>query len=202
MIGFRARKISVCCLLATTVVLTACGALTQSDEAAIRLWWLEPYTGSAQAAVANAPLPVVLTVTAVPGLDSGHILTLSGDAELKPYAGARWAEHLPELLSSLIGRSLQASGRFEVLQSRSGRGAGGCDLQLELREFFANLGSDGQTAGVSIAIAGHYRCGSDPARVLRSRAYLDVADQQMSAIVASFQQALDQVTVDLLKQIK
>ncbi len=176
-------------------------ALTQSDEPAISVWWLQPYTGIKQERVTDAPLPVVLTVTAVPGLDSDKILTLSGSAELKPFAGARWADHLPELMSSLIGRSLQSSGKFEVLQSRSGRGAGGCDLQLELREFFADLGSDGHTTGVSVAIAGRYQCDSDAARTLKSRSQLAIADQQMSAIVASFQKALDQVTIDVFKQI-
>ena len=196
------KKRTPACLLAATLVLSACGGLTRSDKPADTVWWLQPVTGMTQADAAQTPLPIDLSVSVVPGLDSDRILTLSGDAELKPYAGARWAENLPELVSSLIGRSLQASGRFEVSQQRSASSRAGCDLQLELREFFARLGSGGHTTVVSVELDGRYQCGSDAPRSLRSRASVEVAAEQMNVIVASFQHALDDVTVDILKQIQ
>jgi len=188
-------------LLAIAGFLTACGSLNQSDRPAVTSWWLEPYIDSPQVMV-SAPLrSVALTVTAVPGLDSDQILTLSDAAVIKPYAGARWVEHLPELMTSLLGRSLEASGRFEMLPDRAGQGTERCDLQLELRKFFADLNSDGRTTGVRIAINGHFQCESAAPVVVQSSVTMPVADERMTVIVAAFQQALDRVTQNILEQL-
>ena len=118
----NSKKYTVFLVLVSVCVLVACSGLTKSDNPVVTTWWLKPYTGMTQAIAPDTVQPLNLTVTAVPGLDSDQILTLSGEAELKPYAGARWADHTPELLASLIGRSLEASGRFEVLSARVDRG--------------------------------------------------------------------------------
>jgi ABC-type uncharacterized transport system auxiliary subunit len=189
------------CILAIAYLLTACSGLTQSDRPAVTTWWLKPYDSMTSTPVTEPVVAVDLNVTVVPGLDSDQILALSGDAELKPYAGARWAEHLPELFSSLIGRSLQASGRFEVPADRAGRGPGVCDLQLELREFFAELGTDGRTTGIRAAIAGRYQCGIAAPVPVGSNVAISISEERMSVIVAAFQRATDQMTREILDQI-
>lgn len=195
------KKYSVMFLLVSTCVLTACSGLTKSDNPVVTTWWLKPYTGMTQATTPDKLVPVKLTVTAVPGLDSDQILTLSGEAELKPFAGARWADHTPELLSSLIGRSLEASARFDVRPAHTGRGSGGCDLQLEIREFFADLGADGKTTAVRVALNGRFQCEAKPPVHIQSDASMPVGDERMSVIVAAFQQATDQVIRDTLDKI-
>ena len=117
-----------------------------------------------------------MSVTAVPGLDSDQILTLSTDAALKPYAGARWTGYLPELTASLIGRSLENSGRFEFVSGRLGAGPVSCDMQLELTEFFAELDPGGVTTGVRVNVKGRFRCEPDEAVVFQSGASVPVAD--------------------------
>ena len=177
------------------------GCQTKSDNPVVTTWWLKPYTGMTQAIAPDSVLPLKLAVTAVPGLDSDQILTLSTEAELKPYAGARWADHAPELLASLIGRSLEASGRFEVLPARAGGGSGSCDLQLEVREFFADLSEGGNTTAVRVALNGRFQCESGAPVYIQSSASMAVGDERMSVIVAAFQQALDRVMQDILDNI-
>jgi ABC-type uncharacterized transport system auxiliary subunit len=189
------------CILAIAWVLTACSGLTQSDKPALTTWWLKPYSGMTFTSETTTAVAVELNLTVVPGLDSDQILALSADASLKPYAGARWAEHLPELFDSLIGRSLQASGRFDVLAGRSGRGFRSCNLQLELREFFAELGPNGRTTGVRASMNGRYQCESAAPVSVGSSVTISVAEERMSVIVAAFQQAIDRMTPEILEQI-
>jgi ABC-type uncharacterized transport system auxiliary subunit len=188
-------------VLMIVLVLSACSGLTQSNKPVVTSWWLQPYISSAQAAAPEPAVMVALTVKAIPGLDSDQILTLSSDARLKPYSGARWVDNAPDLLASLLARSMEADGRFEVLTERSGWGAETCELQLELREFFASLNSAGSTTGVSLAFDGRYQCGSAKAIQIKSSTLVGVTEERMSVVVAAFQQALDQVTQDILKQL-
>lgn len=195
------KKYTVFFVLVSACVLAACSGLTKSGNPVVTTWLLKPYTGMTQAITPDTVLPLKLTVTAIPGLDSDQILTLSGEAELKPYAGARWADHAPELLASLIGRSLDASGRFEVLSARTGGGSGNCDLQLEVREFFADLSAGGNTTAVRVALNGRFQCESGAPVYIQSSASMAVGDERLSVIVAAFQQALDRVTRDMLDKI-
>jgi len=191
----------VFCLLFVGFCLNACSSLTRSDKPAVTTWWLKPYNGVVQVVAPETILPLTLSVMVVPGLDSDQILTLSDDAELKPYSGARWVDNLPELVTSLVGRSLQESGRYEVVSSRAGGRSGKCDLQLELREFFADLGPSGQTSGVRVAIDGRFQCGPGAPVLLKLKASVPVDDERMKAIVAAFQRAMDSVMRELLEQI-
>lgn len=180
----------------------ACSGLTQSDKPAIKRWWLEPYVLAAPAEPADPPVTVALSVTVIPGLDSDRILTLSDDAELSQFAAARWVEHLPELVSSLFGRSLQATGEFEVASDRATSRTDVCSLELEVREFFADIGAAGRVSGVSVAINGSFECGSSAPVVFHSTSSVAVAVERMNVIVAAFQQAMDSVTKDILIEIQ
>ena len=189
-------------ILMVALVLAACSGLTQSDKPALNVWWLQPVSGAPAADTVAAPSTLVLELDVVPGLDTDKVLALSSDAQLKPYAGARWAEALPELAASLFTRSLESTGRFGVLRrGRAGAAAADCELRLEVDQFFADLAADGRTRGVSVGITGEYRCKAAESRGLEARAYVDVGEERMSAIVAAFQKALDKVTLDLIKEI-
>ena len=187
--------------LLTFLGLAACGSLTTSDIPANQTWWLVPYEDSGQLTYAEPLDRVTVEVTVVPGLDNNRILTLTGDAELNRYAAARWADNLPELVTSLVGRTLAESGRFNVTAGLDGGPGENCILQLEVREFFAQLASSGETTGVRIGIAGSYQCGSAETISLNLSSSATVNEDRMRVIVAAFQQALDSVLKDLLKQI-
>ena len=195
------EKTLVLCLLLISVCLGACGGLTQSDKPAVTSWWLEPLTGGAQTTSPDPVASVSVSVAVVPGLDTDQILTLSDDSELKPYAAARWVDNLPELTTSLVSRTLEASGSFEVVSERARAVHKKCDLRLELQEFFANLNSSGQTRSVQIAIHGSYQCESEALIPIQIKASVPVQDNRMRTIVAAFQQAMNSAMKDLLETL-
>lgn len=188
-------------LLVLVLFGSACSGLTQSDKPATVKWWLKPLAAPAVTKTVSPVLPVEISVTAIPGLDTDRILALSADAELKPFIGASWVDYLPELVDSLVGRSLESSGRFRVVSGSAGRGVDTCQLQLEIGSFFAELDTTGQTRAVQIAMNGGYQCDSGELTPLRLRATVAANDQQMRVIVAAFQSAMDKVTKDMLAQI-
>jgi ABC-type uncharacterized transport system auxiliary subunit len=188
-------------LLLLVLVGGACGGLTQSDKPATVKWWLNPFTGTAVTAPASPLVAVELSVTAVPGLDTDRILALSDDAALKPFIGASWVDYVPELVDSLVGRSLEASGRFKVATAGTSRGTESCKVQLEIRKFFAELDASGQANAVQVALSGSFQCGSGESSPLRLSATVAANDQRMKVIVAAFQSALDKVMKDMLAQL-
>jgi ABC-type uncharacterized transport system auxiliary subunit len=195
------RIFVICCLSMVMLFTGACTSLTQSDKPAISKWWLEPYVATSQLVPVDLPVRVALSVTVVPGLDTDRILTLSGDAELGQFASARWVDNLPELLVSLLERSLQATGQFVIVPESAASRPGNCLLELEFREFFADIGPGGSTTGVRIATHGSFQCGSAAAVVIQSNVSKPVADERMNVIVAAFQQAMDRVTQNIISKI-
>ena len=195
------NKFVVFCLLILAISVSACGGLTRSDKPATKTWWLEPYTGMMQETPSDQVRLIALSTTVVPGLDTDRLLTLSEDAELNQFAAARWADNLPELATSLVSRTLEASGRFEIVSNRTGGGSEDCDLQLELREFYARLNATGQTTGVRVAIHGRYQCESAAPVDLYLNASIPVHDDRISVIVAAFQQAMNSAMKEMLEQL-
>ena len=175
--------------------LAACGGLTTSDKPVTRTWMLMPLDQPARSEAA-ATTTIDLSVAAVPGLDTDKILTFSADAELNSYAGARWADHVPEMLESLIRRTLQGSGKFKVVTSQAD-----CDLHLEVQEFYAYIVSSGPGAEIRIAIDGQYSCRSEKPKPIHLQASIPVHEDRMPTIVAAFQTGTDKVLSDLLADL-
>ena len=94
------------------------------------------------------------------------------------------------------------SGRFDVVSGGGRNGPMECDLQLELREFFAELDGSGKTTGVRVAVNGRYQCDSDVPVKIDLNSSVPVYGDHMSVIVAAFQQAVDDVMAALLVQVK
>lgn len=167
-------------------VLTACSSLLQSEQPAKQYWMLAPLENA-------EPLsqPVELRLSAVPGLDTDRVQALAHDAALHRYANARWADNLPEVLGSVLSRSLdnpEAAG--EPLR-----------LDLEVHEFFGRMNAAQQTTAVRVSIAGSVQCNGDFHR-LAAKASPSVASENLSVIVAAHQAGLDDVTRQLIGQIK
>ena len=196
------KYVVVLSLLCVSLFLGACSGLTQSNIPANKTWWLEPFEGVGQKSSSDTITLISLSVTVVPGLDSNRILTLSDDAELNRYSAARWADNLPELVTSLVARTMNMSGRFDVASAGNRQGPGNCDLQLEVREFFAELDGLAKTTRVRVAVNGRYQCDADVAVTLDLNSSVPVYSDSMSVIVAAFQQALDEVMSALLVQVK
>lgn len=184
----------------TAAVLAGCGGLLKSDAPAANRWWLEPVTpdpGAMAALAAAGHDRLVLDLTVVPGLDTDRILNLDRQARLNHYAGAAWPDHLPEVLSSVLARSLEAGGRLRVRVASRAR-TGECLLQLETRAFYGRVDA-GITETAEIAFAGTLTCG-DTVTPLAARANEPVRENRMTDIVAAFQQGLGRTVRDLSTQ--
>ncbi len=179
---------------------SACSGVMDSKRGTRQTYLLTPDPSVAGAA-APAPAPVLaLTLSVVPGLDTDQILALSPDARLSPYANARWPDHLPEVITSTMKRSLTASGRFSSVEESSHPGDGAWSVRLELQQFYGIQNSTGETSSVRVEMAGKLECNgkSMPLRLSESSS---VSEERLSAVVAAHQRGLNGVTRQLLEQV-
>jgi ABC-type uncharacterized transport system auxiliary subunit len=145
---------------------------------------------------------VSLSVSAIPGLDSERILTFSSDSELNHLAAARWPDNLPELTASLVSRTLQSAGRFDVVTVRDGKTAADCDLHLLIEKFYAVIGPSHRASAVRVAMTGRYACRGGRSGDFDLNSNVAVGDMRMATIVAAFQRAVDDVLAQLLRALE
>ena len=188
-------------LILLTAVLAACSGLMTSEQAPKQYYTLMPVSGSGGSA-GSEPGPVLaVSVSAVPGLDTDRVLALSPDARLNRYAGARWPDHLPEVLTSVLQRSMTATGRFSrVEQSDRSLDDSAWLLRLEIQQFYGIQNSTGATSSVLVELAGSVKCNGQAKQIDLSESQ-SVAEDRLSAIVAAHQTGLDGVTRQLLQQM-
>ena len=194
------KKILLPALAAMTMLLAACSGVMDSKQPARQSYMLAPYSGAADAA-GTAQLPELsMAVSAVPGLDTDRVQALSSDARLNQYANARWPDHLPEVLTSVMKRSLASTGRFSAVEESTRASGDGWLLQLEVQQFYGIRNASGDTSAVIVEMTGSIECND-----LRGSFTLSdsnpVSDERLSAVVAAHQQGLNDVTRQLLDQI-
>ena len=181
------RRLWILPLLAA-LLLGACGGLLTSDQPPRQVYLLQPSPANDGD---NHPA-VRVSVTAVPGLDTDRILALEPDARLSPYANARWADHLPEVLGSVLQRSLEPPAANRTANSTADYAM----IDLELRAFYGVRSAAGVTSSVRTELAGTLSCGGRTFD-LRLSAKPRVAEERLAAVVAAHQRALDEMTDDL-----
>ena len=135
------KNLSVLALVA--FLLSACSGVMDSKQGARQPYLLSPLASSASMAGAGPGLAI--SVTAVPGLDTDRVLALSPDAALSPYANARWPDHLPEVLSSVMKRSMAASGQFSSVKEATRSSGDDWVLKLEVQQFYGIRSGSGET---------------------------------------------------------
>jgi ABC-type uncharacterized transport system auxiliary subunit len=199
MIDARPAWIRPLAVLLAAAALSACSGVLTSDQAAKRYYALMPLSGSPAAADAEAPA-LALRLTAVPGLDSDRIQALGTDASLQRYANARWPDHLPEVLGSVLRRSLEESGRFSAVTTGARAPAGAWSLELEIQQFYGVQTASRVTRSVVVELAGELACGGLSHRI-RLEHDSPVAEERLVAVVSAHQEGLDAVTRDLLSTI-
>jgi ABC-type uncharacterized transport system auxiliary subunit len=194
------KKTLLLALAAMTMLLAACSGVMDSKQPARQAYMLTPYSGAAGAANPAQGPELSITVSAVPGLDTDRILALSNDARLNQYANARWPDHLPEVLTSVMKRSLASTGRFSAVEESTRASGDGWLLLLEVQQFYGIRNASGDTSAVIVEMTGSIECND-----LRGSFTLSdsnpVGDERLSAVVAAHQQGLDDVTRQLLDQI-
>jgi len=119
---------------------------------------------------------------------------------LNQYANARWPDHLPEVLTSVMKRSLASTGQFSVIEASDRKVGGGWLVKLEVQRFYGLQNASGDTSSVVIQMSASIECKG----MNRSYTLTDsnpVADQRLSAVVAAHQRGLDEITRRLLEKI-
>ena len=182
------------------MLLAACSGVMDSKQPARQAYMLTPYSGAANTANPAQGPELSITVSAVPGLDTDRVQALSNDARLNQYANARWPDHLPEVLTSIMMRSLMSTGRFSSVEESNRANGDGWLLVLEVQQFYGIRNASGDTSTVIVEMAGSIECND-----LRDSFTLSdsnsVADERLSAVVAAHQRGLNAVTEQLLDQI-
>jgi ABC-type uncharacterized transport system auxiliary subunit len=183
------------------LLLAGCGNVLTSEQPARHHYLLSPYEASpAQIRQETGP-ELTLSLAAIPGLDTDRILALGVDARLNHYANARWPDHLPEVLASVIRRSLEATGRYAAVREAEPGATDGWALDLEVREFYGIQDASGATTAVRVALAGTLACGG-ATHALHLSAATPVAEVRLAAVVAAHQAGLDGVTRQLIGRIE
>jgi len=186
-------------LLASVLLTCGCSGLLTSDQPARQYYLLQPLQIPGPATSA-AGIALALQVRAIPGLDTDQLLALGVDARLQQYGNARWPDHLPEVLTSTLQRSLESTGRFAFVSASDSDRNNGWLLQLEAREFYGILDSGGDTSSVRLTLDGSVSCDGTRHALNLSNSH-PVAVQQLSDVVAAHQAALDAVTRQLVERL-
>jgi len=183
------------------LLLSACSGVMDSKRAARQTYLLNPDPSiSGATAPANAPT-LAVAISVVPGLDTDRIMALSPDSRLSPYANARWPDHLPEVITSVLKRSLAASGNFSSVEASSRSADGDWSLALELQQFYGIQNGAGETSSVRVVMAGTLECNGESVLITLSESN-SVSEERLSAVVAAHQQGLNGITRQLLEQME
>lgn len=182
----------LCC----AALASGCGGMFASNEPVDHVYWLE----AVELRLDNGPTEprpdLVVTVGAVPGLDTDRLLVKGPGARLNHYAGARWPDHLPEVLTAMLRVSLENSGRFHRVSSETHPTSEAWFLKLELREFFAVTGALNEPPEIRVRLSGHLTCALDETG-LRAAAAARARENNLTGIVAAFQKATNEAMIDL-----
>lgn len=149
-------------------------------------------------AQAPARLPLALAVArprAAASLDGDRIAVVQPGHRFDHYAGVRWSEPAPDMLQSLLVRTLQAGGRFETVVAAPSRVPTDLQLVAELRRFEARHSSadsppvvDVELQFTLVAARGGWRVPGPLAS-----AQVPAAADRRAEVVAAFQQATAEV---------
>lgn len=192
-------------LLSLMMVLTAslggCGGVLTSDQPPENVYWLEAVNLQLGGPPTGDLADLVVAVRAIPGLDTDRILVRGPGARLNHYAGARWPDHLPEIVTVAVRLSLESSGRFNRVRSGSQTSRSEWSLDLELREFFAVVTTAGAPPQVRVKLAGYVDCGSGNTAVSAATT-APAQEDTLSEIIAAFQSATDNALIGLGAQLE
>ena len=188
-------------LIVFASALGGCGGMLTSDQPPEHVYWLEAVTLRLGEPNTESLPDLVVAVRTLPGLDTDRILVKEPGARLNYYAGARWPDHLPEVVTAAVRLSLESSGRFNRVSSGSQARRAEWSLELELREFFAVVTTADMPPQVHVKLVGHLNCGSGDIAASAANTALAQEDK-LSAIIAAFQSATDKALISLGEQLQ
>ena len=187
-------------LLASIILVSACAGTLTSDHPARQYYLLEPLSLPAPERAVRPMPSLALTVSAVPGLDTDHIQAINADSRLNQYANARWADFLPEVLGSVLRRSLVSSSQFDSVNTNTAPDSSDWILELEIQKFYGVQNSNVSTSTIVAEFEGLLLC-KDQNHQMQLSASIPVHEEKLSVVVKAHQKALDNITRQLLDAI-
>lgn len=137
---------------------------------------------------------------AVPGaLATDQVAVRVGQRRLEYLAGARWSDRTPNLLARYLEESIENSGLVTVVGASTVEITGDYRLKIDIRDFSADVGSEGPTK-VTVRF-GALILRSAPAEIVGRKQFAATAEargRRADALIAAFNDALDQTATDLL----
>lgn len=188
-----------CCgllLLLLAMLISGCSGVLSSDQPPRQVYLLQPKSLSATDTTSQQPVELHFELTAIPGLDTDRIIAVDSDARLSGYANARWPDFLPEVLASVMRRSLLTSGQFETVAPPSLVKDDAWSLSIEVQQFFGVQRTRGVTDRVSGQAEAVLTCGEQSRRIPLS-ASTNVSEERLAVVVRAHQSVLDDMTTQL-----
>ena len=190
----RLGMVSVLCLSLN------CCHILDSGKPARQVYLLQTPSPPSHNESAKAAPTLIISVTAVPGLDTDRILVLGRDARLSPVSNAHWPDHMPEVLTSITRRYLSDSHQFRMVRQGSIARPDEWLLELELQAFYGIQGAAESTSSVLMQMEGDMRCDSIR-QVLRISEQSPVNGDTLSDLVAAHQRVIDASMRELSSEI-
>lgn len=186
--------------LAFYALIAGCGSILESGKPARQVYLLHTPAASSPAAQAETPATLVISLRAVPGLDTDLILVLGADAQLKPVENAHWADNMPEVITSITRRYLSDSHDFRTVRTGTIARPDEWLLELELQAFYGTQDAAGNTSAVELKMEGILRC-NDAQNVLRITEQTGASSDSLATLVAAHQRVLDMALQELPARI-
>jgi ABC-type uncharacterized transport system auxiliary subunit len=194
----RPKQLSI--ILVSLLGIAACAGTLDSEQPAERTYWLTPLIAQGADSASDSLPSLVVTVGAAPGLDTDRMLILQTGARLNHYQAARWPDNVPEVLESLLRRTLESTGEYARVSGGKDTRSADSQLELEVREFYTVAGSSAGARKVRVALSGYVNC-HDADHALSLLAEVDLGDERLSLIVAAHERALHEVSMSLVSQL-
>jgi len=193
------RSVRMTALLAFSL-LAACGSVLESGKPARQVYLLQAPAVSASKDSATPRATLVVSVNAVPGLDTDTIQVLSSNAQMIPVSNAHWVDNMPEVFSSITRRFLSNSGNFNSVRKGTMARPGQWLLELELQAFYGIQNSAGSTDAVELRMEGLLHCNKQQ-HVIHVTDRSSANGDSLSSLVAAHQDVLDDGMKILLSDI-
>ena len=194
------RQKQLLIILMSLFGIVACAGMLDSNQPAERTYWLQPLIVQSTEKDRGSLPSLVVTVGAAPGLDTDRMLILQSGARLNHYEAARWPDNVPEVLESLLRRTVESTGDYARVSGGRGTRSADWQLELEVREFYTVAASSAGTSKVRVALSGYVNC-HDTDHVISLLANVDLYDERLSVIVAAHEKALHEVSRQMVSQL-
>jgi cholesterol transport system auxiliary component len=183
-------------LASALLMLGACSILPKQEPSDV-------YRLPTAATTAKAATPVPWSLRVVKPkssetLDSPRIAVIPQGDVISSYKGARWSDPAPVLLRNRLTDAFYRDGRIQSLSTDDSNLQADFELGGELQAFQ----SEYRGQAIEVVIRLDARLADDRQRIVASRRFevhQPVADKQVSAVVASFGQASDTLTAQVLQ---